>query len=332
MQQLVRYLTLDKCFRNFGKKYYIEDLVEACNDALYEMYPNCSGVKIRQVQEDIKFMEDSKSYNIKLNRIVDGRRKYYRYEDPNFSIRNQPLSENEALLLKNAISVLQRFEGNPSFEWINELAPTLNQRFSLKSNTKKIIGFDNNLDYVGNKHIPTLFNAIHNQNVLKIQYKPYNEEMREYIFHPYYLKQYNYRWFVLGLNVAEGKNTWNLALDRIVNIAFAENVKYIKDDYNWEAHFDDIIGATYPDEGEIQKIELHFDAHQANYIKTKPLHSTQKNYPQEDGSLKVTFEVIPNKELYSKILSFGESVTVLNPPELRKLILNKLNLAIQKYK
>jgi hypothetical protein len=55
----IRYLTLDKCFSNFGRKYYIEDLVEACNTSIYEFTGKHEGVKKRQVYEDIKFMESS---------------------------------------------------------------------------------------------------------------------------------------------------------------------------------------------------------------------------------------------------------------------------------
>jgi len=53
----IRYNVLDKCFRNPGRKYYIENLVNACNDALLEFSGNPDGIKKRQIFEDIKFME-----------------------------------------------------------------------------------------------------------------------------------------------------------------------------------------------------------------------------------------------------------------------------------
>lgn len=56
----IRYQALDKCLGNWARRYYIEDLIEACNEALYIYNGNSGkeqGVKKRQVQEDLKFIE-----------------------------------------------------------------------------------------------------------------------------------------------------------------------------------------------------------------------------------------------------------------------------------
>ena len=91
----IRYQALDKCFRNPGKRYYIDDLIAACNDALYEYTGIDDGVKRRQVLDDIKFMESEQGWCVPLEHIRDGKRVYFRYEDLNFSINNQPLNETE---------------------------------------------------------------------------------------------------------------------------------------------------------------------------------------------------------------------------------------------
>ena len=61
----LRYQIIDKCLSNWSRRYYIEDLVDACNEALYlyngETKDGC-GVKKRQVQEDLKFIE-SEDFN-----------------------------------------------------------------------------------------------------------------------------------------------------------------------------------------------------------------------------------------------------------------------------
>ena len=70
--------------------------MEACNDALLDIDPYSSGVKRRQIYDDIKFMQDSRGFDAPIESFKDGRNAYYRYTDSNFSINNQPLNEQEA--------------------------------------------------------------------------------------------------------------------------------------------------------------------------------------------------------------------------------------------
>ena len=77
---MLRYQVLDKCFRNTGKRYYINDLIEACNKALLEYSPDSDGIKKRQLYEDIRFMESSQGWSIPLDRVKEGRRSYFQYK------------------------------------------------------------------------------------------------------------------------------------------------------------------------------------------------------------------------------------------------------------
>ena len=77
---IIRYQVLDKCFSDFRHRYYIEDLIEACSEALYD-YTGKGGVGRRQIFDDITFMESSQGWSIPLERLKDGKRTYYRYEN-----------------------------------------------------------------------------------------------------------------------------------------------------------------------------------------------------------------------------------------------------------
>ncbi|MCF8360606.1 MAG: hypothetical protein K9H26_17765 [Prolixibacteraceae bacterium] len=59
----IRYQNHDRCFRNPGRKYYINDLIEACNEALLDVDPFSSGVKKWQIFDDIKFMRDYRGFS-----------------------------------------------------------------------------------------------------------------------------------------------------------------------------------------------------------------------------------------------------------------------------
>lgn len=127
-----RYHVLDKCFSNPMKRYFIEDLIEACNTMLLDIDPTSNGIKRRQLEEDIKYMESEEGYRADIERLRDGKRVYYRYLDPKFSIDKQPLNQAELEQIKSAMHILSRFKGMPQFEWVNELAPKLEQTFLLE--------------------------------------------------------------------------------------------------------------------------------------------------------------------------------------------------------
>lgn len=319
---IIRYQALDKCFSNRGRKYFIDDLINACNQALKEYTGILDGVKRRQIFDDIKFMESDQGFAIELEKPKEGRKVFYRYSSKDFSINNSPINTTEAEYLKNVISILHRFEGAPGFEWISEMSSILTDKFDLKDSNKKVMSYDSNIDYSGYKHITPIFNAIVNKRVLIVKYEPFGKEPFELHYHPYFLKQYNNRWFVFGRNNLLNVNQWNMPLDRIIAINEVDGV-YIEDETNWEDFFSDFIGVTKTEEA-LTEIRLLFTKAQAPYIITKPLHETQKSSILDDGNLEVRIQVIPNYELESLILSYGEGVKILEPKSLKDKINSRI--------
>ena len=108
---LIRYKTIDRCLRNRYRRWTIEDLVDACSDALYDMEGIRKGISLRTVQGDIQMMRSDKlGYNAPIE-VYDQR--YYRYADPQYSITDMPLSEDDFLLLKRAVDLLGKNENQP---------------------------------------------------------------------------------------------------------------------------------------------------------------------------------------------------------------------------
>ena len=169
----IRYHALDRCFSNHGRKFFIEDLINACNEAIYEFSGIEDGVKRRQVYDDITFMESDQGWNIQLERIKDGRRVYYRYSDKSFSIKNQGINQSEAEQLKETLSILSRFKGLPQFEWVEEIQIRLEDTFKLKSSTESAVCFEENPYLKGLNHFTELFTAIQNKQALVINYKEF---------------------------------------------------------------------------------------------------------------------------------------------------------------
>lgn len=324
-QAIIRYQTLDKCFRNIGRNYAIADLVEECNKSIYEYTGKEQGIKRRQLYDDIRFMESEQGWSIELKKEKDGRRVFYKYEKSNFSISNQPLNETEANQLREALLTLDRFKGLPQYNWINEINTRLESTFNLKQKNKTIISFEQNEYLKGLEYIPVLYNAILYKKVLNIGYKSFNsDEVKLIIISPYYLKQYNTRWFLFGKS-DDYETITNLALDRIESNEQVNN-DYINSDIDFNEYFEDIIGVTIPNEN-LEHIILKADKTLIPYITTKPLHGSQKIYDIENN-FEIHLKLIPNYELETMILSFGEKMQVIEPI----MLVDKLKERINKMK
>ncbi|PTN09309.1 putative DNA-binding transcriptional regulator YafY [Mangrovibacterium marinum] len=307
----------------------MEDLIEACNEALLDIDPNSSGVKRRQIYEDIKFMQDSKGFDAPVESFKDGRKAFYRYTDLNFSINSQPLNEQEAQQLKESLLTLSRFKGMPQFDWVEEITARLEQTFNLKTDDN-ILSFEENPFLTGREYIGDIYNAIAGKKVLLITYKPFKTD-KELLFevHPYHLKQYNNRWFLFGLNNEYG-NITNIALDRIQEISESKTKYITNTKIDFSDYFDDVIGVSVDDTQEPQKIVLKADDDLLPYITSKPIHGSQKIKKDEEET-RIVLHLQLNYELESTIFSFGEKIEVLEPEALRTAMANRIKALNQKY-
>lgn len=275
-------------------------------------------------------MKSKEGWNIELGEFRDGKKMFYRYINTNFSINNMPLNELEIEHLKEAAGILSQFKGLPQFEWMNEMLPKLNEKINNRDQASVIMDFDNNEYLKGIENLGELYNSIIYKKVLKIHYKPFEqEEISSLTFHPYFLKQYNNRWFVFGFNPEKDMYNWNLAIDRIID--FKEiKTKYQKNsEINWSTYFEDIVGVTKPSKGEIEDVKLEFFGKTAYYIFSKPIHESQVAKWLNDETLSVTLKVYINYELERTILSYSDCVRIISPKSLQDSIFNKLKNAIK---
>lgn len=334
---IIRYQALDKCFSNRGRKFYIGDLIDACNEALYDHTgdekfsdPLNPGISRRQILDDISFMESDAGWAIPLDHIKDGKKTYYRYSDKKFTINNQPLTDEEVLQLRETTLMLSRFKGLPQFEWIDSMITNLEDKFHLKSAEHSVIGLDSNDCVDGLEYISPLFNAILNKIPLHIEYNTFHKGSHSWVIHPYYLKQYNNRWFLIGLNNDEYRSITNVALDRIASIKQA-HVSYIENTVidDFDDYFYDIVGVSFPIDKTIKEVVLKFSEHRFPYIKAKPIHGSHRVINEEERL--ILLKLIPNRELESILLSFGDDVEVVGPKELRESVANKIKKSYEKY-
>lgn len=324
----IREIIIDRCLQNRDGR-TVQQIMDACNDALkaHGLRPVTSPNTIRT---DFETISDRWGKAIKC--VRKGRNFIYFYEDPNFSIFNNPMSEEEIMRVYGALEVLERFEGKEGFEWIEELNAHLRTSLHMGNDGSSVIAYDDNAQLKGMQFFADLHDYIRSKQPIKVTYRPYtNPELLEEVIHPYFLKQFNSRWFVLGYN-SKYEAITTLALDRIINIEMS-NQKYIPNTkYDFTQYFKNVIGVTVYQK-EIEEIQIWVEKTLYPYISSKPMHPTQHLIRNtENGDAIIGINVIPNYELKQLVLSHGARMVILSPNHLRNEVSNDLEKIISNYK
>lgn len=328
---LIRYTTIDKCLRNRYRKWTLEDLIDACSDTLYEYEGIDKGVSKRTVQMDIQMMRSEKlGYNAPI--IVQDK-KYYTYENADYSITQLPLSEQDLNKLGDAVEILKQFQGFSHFKEMTGLIQKLeNKIYTENSQSRPVIHIERNENLKGLEHLNGLYQVILKKQVIKIEYQSFKAKRSNRIyFNPYLLKEYNNRWFLIGKQ-SKGDMIMNLALDRIHSYETMEEMAF-KDDpaFNPETYYENVIGVTMNTGLLPRSIKLFINNENTPYVLTKPLHWSQQLIEEgKDGAI-ISIKVIPNFELERIILGFGPSIKVLSPRSLSQKIANLSKAAAALY-
>ena len=316
----LRYKALDQCFSNFYKKFYIDDLIAYCSEKLTEHYATETNVSRRQIFDDMNFMKSDGGFEAPIEAYKEGRKAYYRYSEKDFSILKKPLNPSELNTLIEALETLNRMNSLPGFDWVNSFQTKLKSGLDLDQNNCQIISFEENEFLKGIEFLNVLYQYIIKNQCIEILYKSFKSEKGESIvISPYYLKQYNNRWFLFGWN-HQFLKIQNLALDRILKIDDSKE-KYINNETNFNEYFEDIVGVTNDEKAEIKKIKIKLSENIIPYIASKPIHGSQKI----SGNI-LTLELKLNYELESLILSYGENFKVLEP----LVLVEKIRERVQK--
>ena len=323
-QVLMRYQVLNRCFRNRYREYTIDDLVDECNEALRNA--DKPDVSKRTIQNDINTLEVD--YGIKLDEnLKRGKMRLYRYVNTNYTIPIFRINDTERHKLHDAIRVLEHLEGEPMYDWARTLLMQIEGGL-FDDDSTPVVSFQINPDLKGIELFGKLLQAIIKKRVLKLKYTPYGKTPITTTIYPYHLKEYNDRWYLIAQ--AKGYDTYaHYALDRIDDFEEVA-IPYKEPEIEFDDYFDDVIGVTVPEE-DSEDVVLRINKPRFEYIRTKPLHLSQRIVEENDYFAVVTINVKVNKELEALVLSFGSDMEVLSPDSFRERIADKIKLMNQKY-
>lgn len=331
-----RYKFLDDLLSDRHHYYDIHDLTEICNKKLVDAgFPEVSQ---RCIEKDLNYLEYAPFYaNIERERRFG--KNIIRYANPYFSIFSQEMSAEERDLLSEVLSTLGQFEGLDHFEWLDRFAIGLGL-----PDKQKIISFSNNPYLKNSNLLGTLFDIISNKQVVNLSYSKFGDtEVRSVILHPYQLKQYNNRWYVLGSPDNNTNVILNFALDRIQEVVPLPEKRYCECVEELSEHFEDIIGVTLYVDKPLERIVFWVSDKEYPYIETKPIHPSQKELrteyanelkmknPNLGGGHYIQIECIPNYELIRELTSYFSELIVLSPTSIQNAIFEEIDKMYKKY-
>lgn len=183
----------------------------------------------------------------------------------------------------------------------------------------------------GTQYLEPIIEAIEGNKVLRITYLPYYEDKPYFNeVHPYLLKEYGFRWYLVGWNEFKSQ-VRTYALDRIRNLEELATLSYRAPEFNASEYFKYSIGVISPP-GAPPLIKLAVQKTQAQYLITQPWHDTQNIVSEDDESVVFSFRVHPSYEFKSLVLGLGKDGEVLEPASLRKELSVELEQMFENYR
>ena len=323
-----REMVYDQCFST-GKEYTCKQLMEIVNHKLKSREKQI-------VSSRTTFMQDIQEMNEKLFRLYGRhgivwedrhRVRYYRYRHSNESIYNRELAQEEVERLQEVRDILQGFKGMPDFGWMDQMMTRLDQNIIGKR--REIASFEGGT-IKDTKLLMPLFKAIKERRVLSMRYQNFYREADEIVVHPYYLKQYWRRWYLMARKEGEEEIT-ALALDYMEDVTINKEVKYRPAKTSFKEYFKDMVGVTMPAERGVEHIELWADMSLVPQLASSPIHGSQQLVMNDNRSCTVTLDVMVNYELMQELMYYGDRLVVKAPAYLRDKMMERLEWCKNSY-
>lgn len=181
-------------------------------------------------------------------------------------------------------------------------------------------------------HLSTVLEAMKSNNMLHITFKAFTmKEPKRFLVEPYCVKMSAQRWYMLARNT-EHKNLRLYSLDRIETVEISNTRFVLPDDFNAKDYFAEFFGIVLDESVPLQTIILRADKYHQNYMRTLPLHPTQREIFACDDYADFELKLRPTYDFYMKLMSFGNMIKVLEPKTLQEEICKWLENTIEMYR
>lgn len=315
---LIRYRIIDRMLRNKYKPYPSkQNLREACEEELFGSQG--SNICDSTIEKDMFAMKMEHDAPIKFSKKHGG----YYYEDPNFSINDIPLSEDELSSIRFAVNTLQQFREVPFFQQFGNAIDKIVDRVAVGDNQNseinQFIEFESAISVGGNEFLPLFLEAIRIKKKVFFTYASFIkgvEKPRK--VSPLFLKEYRNRWYLISFDTMKN-DIITYALDRVQDPLITEDEATFPEDFSPILYFQDTVGITAY-KGKTEKIIIRANKIAAKYIASQPFHASQKII--SEGTEESVFElnILISEEFIRIILGYGGEIEVLEPANLRETL------------
>lgn len=179
--------------------------------------------------------------------------------------------------------------------------------------------------------LATVIDALKEFHQIKFTYQPYSRTNAtpDIVVEPYFLKIFRQRWYVTGRNVKEDKIK-TYALDRMKDVNVLQDVFEIPADFDFDEYTKYSYGIIFS-QGEVKNVSIKTDSRQAKYLRALPLHHSQQEMIHDTYSI-FSYRLRITPDFVQELLSYGPNIMVIDPPELKAMIITSLEDSISQYK
>ena len=205
--------------------------------------------------------------------------------------------------------------GSGIHDWLME-ALSLNNLINESAGLRTRLLFES--EPSSHRFLTDIIRAIRDERMLEGNYQSFKmDEPRNFLLEPFCLKEYKRRWYLFARKHGIDKEPHSFALDRINSVTVSEKPFTIPKSFNAQSFFSTRYGVLQYEGEKPAHIKLKVCARQANYFRTLPLHSSQKEVEKTTDYSIFAYYLTPNHDFIHDVLYYGDDVEVLEPMELR---------------
>jgi predicted DNA-binding transcriptional regulator YafY len=307
----------------------MDDLMEALEDKLGKTF------SVSTIQKDIKAMKEDPALGylapIGYHRAHNG----YYYKDEHYTIASVSLNSEDWSAIDFAGEILQQFRDIPIFrQYVNTVEKIKEAIFMTQAldgyHENPFIQFEQVTEFQGRNWLSPLVEAIKERKVIDIQHRKFGSDAsKTYTVHPYLLKEYRNRWYIIGMLHDDGEIR-TFGLDRILDLQWTEHTFQWHTRFATEDYFKYSFGISTGIE-EPFEVVLSFTPLAGQYITSQPIHHSQKVLVNNEKECRISIHVIPSVELKMQILSYGPDCKVISPAHFVDEIKKSIEAMLENY-
>lgn len=314
---LKRYIVIDGILRNPYRKYpSLDEILEQCNEKL------SADFSLETISKDVKNMRgtfpDGFDAPIKYCHTNKG----YYYTDPDYHFTGVSLRPQELDAIEEAVELIRSIGGSRiSHKFTNAVEKLLSATIEnkpLEGKRRPVLQTMNPPVSRGFEYFDLFYrSAKEHFPVSLIHYSYKKRKFGHTILHPFLIKEFDNRWYVIGYSEAhEAIRTFGL--DRISHPFMLHRKFHPVDLEEQNTYLNDVYGVFPIPEAKKEKVKIQVSQLSTHYFQAYPLHESQNIDKESDGTSFITFELVPSVELARYFLSQGRHISILQPEWFRE--------------